>query len=194
MRKAITYTSNLFKEGIADVNADTSAGTNMAAFASGKTSMMMEGFTAIGQVEQVGGPDMGNKFTTAPLPKGEKESVSYSGGRDMVVFKDSKNKDAAWKMTKWMSKPETQAKWYKLSADLPTSSKAWEDPELKNDEKLTSFAIQMKSMKATPSVITCAQVSASVDKIMEQINKGAFSVDNGLEQFQSEAESAGMGN
>lgn len=194
MRKAITYTSNLFKDGIADVNADTSAGANMAAFASGKTPMMMEGPTAIGQVEQVGGPDMKNKFTTAPLPKGEKGSVSYSGGCDMVVFKDSKNKDAAWKMIKWMSKPETQAKWYKLSTDLPASSKAWEDPELKNDEKLTAFATQMKSMKATPSVTTWAQVSASGDKIMEQINKGAISVDKGLEQLQSEAESAGMGN
>lgn len=156
--------------------------------------MMLEGPTAIGQVEQVGGPGMKNKFTTAPLPKGDKGSVSYSGGSDMVVFKDSKSQDAAWKMVKWMSRPETQAKWYKLSTDLPASSKAWEDPELKEDDKLTAFATQMKSMKTTPSVTTWAQVNASGDKIMEQINKGAISVDKGLEQLQSEAESAGMGN
>ena len=190
--KAITFTSNLFKDKIADANADVSPGADIASFASGKTPMMMQGPTGIGQVEQVGGKDITNKFATSPIPK-DKSAISYSGGCEMVVFKNSKNKNAAWKLVQWLSKPKVQAKWYKLSTDLPASEKAWEDPILKGDDKLAAFATQMKNMRSVPAVTTWTQVSSQGDKIMEEINKGAVSVDEGLSKLQSAADAAGMG-
>lgn len=193
MKKAITYTSNFFKDKIANVNADVSPGADMAAFAAGTTPMKLDGPTSIGQIEQIGGPDMKSKFTTAPLPKGEKGNISFSGGCGMIVFKTSKNKEAAWKLIRWLSKPEVQAKWYKISTDLPASQKAWDDPVLKNDDKLAAFSTQLKSMKATPSVTTWQQVGSAGDKIIEQINRGAVSVDEGLSKLQSAADAAGMG-
>lgn len=42
-----------------------------------------------------------------------------------MTFKDSKNKQSAWKFIQWASKPEVQAEWYKKSSDLPASQKAW---------------------------------------------------------------------
>lgn len=193
MKKGLTFTSNLFKDKIADVNADVSPGANTASFASGKTAMLIDGPTAIGQIEQAGGEGIASKFTTAPLPKGDKGSVSFAGGSDMVVFKHSKNKDAAWKLVKWFSQPETQARWFEISTDMPTSIKAWDYPALKKDPKFKAFSTQIKSMKITPSVTTWQQVSSAGDKIMEQINRGTMSVDEGLSKLQSQAEAVGMG-
>lgn len=192
VKQAVTFTSSLFKDKIADVNADVSAGADMASFASGKTPMMLEGPTAIGQVEQLGDSDIRKNFTTFPIPK-DKDSISYSGGCEMVVFKNSKNKDAAWKLVQWLSKPKIQAAWYQLSTDLPASQKAWDDPVLKNDDKLAAFATQMKSMQSVPAVTTWTQVSSQGDKTMEEINKGAVSVDEGLSKLQSAADAVGMG-
>ena len=62
------------------------------------------------------------------------------------------------------------------------------------DEKLVAFGDQLKNTMAPPAVSTWAQVSSAADCILEQINKGQLSVDEGLKNLQSEADSIGMGN
>ncbi|WP_226598674.1 hypothetical protein [Bifidobacterium pseudocatenulatum] len=47
---------------------------------------------------------------------------------------------------------------------------------------------------APPALSTWAQVSSVADRILEQINKGQVSVDEGLKNLQSEADSIGTGN
>ena len=99
-------------------------------------------------------------------------ATSFVGGSNLVTFKDSKNKQSAWKFIQWASKPEVQVEWYKKSSDLPASQKAWDEDALS----------------------TWAQVSSAADRILEQINKGQVSVDEGLKNLQSEADSIGTGN
>lgn len=65
---------------------------------------------------------------------------------------------------------------------------------LASDEKLVAFGDQLKNTMAPPAVSTWAQVSSAADRILEQINKGQLSVDEGLKNLQSEADSIGMGN
>lgn len=47
---------------------------------------------------------------------------------------------------------------------------------------------------APPALSTWAQVSSAADRILEQINKGQVSVDEGLKNLQPEADSIGTGN
>ena len=47
---------------------------------------------------------------------------------------------------------------------------------------------------APPALSTWAQVSSAADRILEQINKEQVSVDEGLKNLQSEADSIGTGN
>ena len=67
------------------------------------------------------------------------------------------------------------------------------DEVLAGDEKLAAYGEQLKSTQAPPAVPTWAQVSAAGDRIMEQIYKGQLSVDEGLKNLQTEAESIGTG-
>lgn len=196
MRKALTFTSNMFKDGIANPAADVSPGANIANFVSGDTPMFLEGPTAASQIEELGGDGFGEKYATVVLPKMDKDAepaTSFIGGCDLVVFKEAKNAQAAWKFIQWASKPEVQAKWYKVSSDLPASQKAWTLPELTSSDKLKAFGEQLKNTRAVPAVTTWAQVGAEGDRLIEQLNKGQVSVEEGLKNLQAVADSIGMG-
>ncbi|MFT9231561.1 MAG: extracellular solute-binding protein, partial [Bifidobacterium sp.] len=136
--------------------------------------------------------NIASKYATAVLPTA-KTSTAFVGGADFVVFKDSKNKQAAWKFVKWASQPKIQAQWYQLTSDLPASSSAWKESALSGDDKLSAFGEQLKSTMAPPAVTTWAQVTGAADQIVEQMNKGTLSVSQGMEQLQKQAESIGTG-
>ena len=58
----------------------------------------------------------------------KKTSSSFVGGSDFVVFKNSKNRDTAWKFVKFLTDPKTQVKWYQPSTDLPSVASRLEGP------------------------------------------------------------------
>ena len=197
IKKGLNFTTSLYKDGVANVNADVSSGADIANFVSGDTPMMLQGPTAVSQINELGGDGFESKYATVVLPSMDGSSgpaTSFVGGCDLVTFKDSKNKQSAWKFIQWASKPEVQVEWYKKSSDLPASQKAWDEDALSGNDKLAAFGDQLKHTMAPPALSTWAQVSSAADRILEQINKGQVSVDEGLKNLQSEADSIGTGN
>lgn len=197
IKKGLNFTTSLYRDGIADVNADVSSGADIANFVSGSTPMMLQGPTAVSQINELGGDGFESKYATVILPSMNESSgpaTSFVGGSNLVTFKDSKNKQSAWKFIQWASKPEVQVEWYKKSSDLPASQKAWDEDALSGNDKLAAFGDQLKHTMAPPALSTWAQVSSAADRILEQINKGQVSVDEGLKNLQSEADSIGTGN
>ncbi|WP_226598677.1 extracellular solute-binding protein [Bifidobacterium pseudocatenulatum] len=127
IKKGLNFTTSLYRDGIVDVNADVSSGADIANFVSGSTPMMLQGPTAVSQINELGGDGFESKYATVILPSMNESSgpaTSFVGGCNLVTFKDSKNKQSAWKFIQWASKPEVQAEWYKKSSDLPASQKA----------------------------------------------------------------------
>ncbi len=197
IKKGLNFTTSLYKDGVANVNADVSSGADIANFVSGDTPMMLQGPTAVSQINELGGDGFESKYATVILPSMNESSgpaTSFVGGSNLVTFKDSKNKQSAWKFIQWASKPEVQVEWYKKSSDLPASQKAWDEDALSGNDKLAAFGDQLKHTMAPPALSTWAQVSSAADRILEQINKGQVSVDEGLKNLQSEADSIGTGN
>lgn len=196
MAEALDYVTGFYKDGIADTNADVSAGADIADFVAGTTPMMLQGPTAVSQVEELGGDDIKGKYATVTLPAMDDSSdmgTSYLGGSGLVTFKDSKNKQAAWKFIQWTSQPDVQAKWYTLSSDLPAAQSAWDDDALTSSTTLTAFGDQLEHAQGVPAFTTWAQVSSAADRTFEQIAKGQVSVADGLKSLQSEADSIGIG-
>lgn len=195
MRRAYAFYRSLFTEKIANPNAATTGGANMQNFVSGNTPMMLEGPTAVSQVDQLGGSGFENKYATAAIPA-EKDGgtgMSYVGGCGWTIFKSSKNQDAAWKFAQYMSRPAVQAQWYKLSSDLPASQKAWKSKTLTSSTKLAAFGNQVNHAKGTPNVTTWAQLAQQGDRTAEQVAKGSLSVNDALSQLQTKANSIGLG-
>lgn len=189
--EALKYYSSFFSEGIASTAISTGT-TAESAFVDGSAPMMISGPWHVGLLNKAGGEGFAGKYKVAPMPKA-KTSTSFMGGSNLVVFKKSKNRDASWKLLQWLSKPETQLKWYKATGDLPSHQTAWEDPSLADDSKLSVFGEQLKSTKNPPAVPAWTQVSAAADSEIEQIVRAGKDPAEALKSLQQSADSIGTG-
>ncbi len=191
--KALSYYQSFFTDGIANPTPNAGAGAAESAFVDGSAPMMMSGPYNIGNLAKAGGAGFADKYAVATLPK-DTSATSFVGGSNLVVFKDSPNRAAAWKLVQWLSQPEVQVKWYQATGDLPAVESAWKDKVLADDTKLSVFGDQLKDTNAPPSVPTWTQVSAAADTQLEQIVKAGKDPAQALKDLQAQADSIGMGN
>lgn len=190
--EALTYYQSFFTDGIANSAPNTGAGAAESAFVDGSAPMMISGPYNIGNLEKAGGAEFASKYAVATIPK-DKSATSFVGGSNLAVFKDSPNRDAAWKLVQWLSQPETQVKWYEATGDLPSVETAWKDPLLADDEKLAVFGEQLKDTNSPPSVTSWTQVSAAADTQVEQVIKAGKDPAQALKDLQANAVSIGAG-
>jgi len=190
MAEAWTYYQSFFSEGLADKAPAT--GTTEADFASGKVPMFVSGPWMMSAVENTGGSGFADKYDVFVMPT-KQTSSSFIGGSNLVVFKNTKARDAGWKLADWLTQPDVQVKWYGMSTDLPSVQSAWEDPKLTADTKLAKFGIQMKTAKAPPTFPTWEQVSGKFDSQVEKVTKSGADVANALKTLQQDATSIGTG-
>jgi multiple sugar transport system substrate-binding protein len=192
MIDALTYYQSFFTEGIADKNISTAAGAREAAFVKGSTPMLIDAPAAIGQLDQAGGPEFSSKYGVMRFPK-QNSSTSFVGGSNLVAFKNSKNRDAAWRLIQWLSQPKVQTSWYKMTGDLPAVQAAWDDPSLSGESKLAVFKAQLADVKSPPANTAWTQVSAAADTQLERIIKSGTDPAEAVKAMQSSADSIGTG-
>jgi multiple sugar transport system substrate-binding protein len=193
MVEALTYYQSFFTEGIADENPTLGAGAAESAFVDGTAPMMIAGPANIGALEQAGGEGFADQYAVATIPK-QTTGTSFVGGSDLVVFKDSENRDAAWRLVEWLSQPEVQIELYAAIGDLPAVQSAWDDPSLSADPKLAVFGEQLEDTKAPPSLSTWTQVAAAGDRQLERIVKSGADPAEAMKDLQAEADEIGTGN
>ena len=191
--KAAEYYQSFFTDGISDKAAPATP-TTEPDFASGKVPMFISGPWMMSAVEKVGGAGFKDKYNVAPIPAGSAGSSSFVGGSNLVVFKNTQNRDSAWKLVQWLADPKVQVKWYGLSTDLPSVKSAWQDPALTADTKLAVFGKQLETAQAPPSFPTWEQVITSFDTEMEKVTKSGADPAAALKTVQKQAESIGTGN
>ncbi|MDQ7991396.1 MAG: extracellular solute-binding protein, partial [Propionicimonas sp.] len=191
MAEAVSYYQSFFNEGISNKAAPANE-TAEPSFVDGSQPMFISGPWMMSAVETVGGDGFADKYTVAPMPT-KVTSSSFVGGSNFAVFKNSQNRDSAWKLVQWLADPEVQVKWYQLSTDLPSVQSAWQDPALASDTKLATFGKQLETAVAPPSFATWEQVAARFDAELEKVTKSGADVPTSLQTVQSEAQSIGTG-
>ena len=188
--EALAYYQSFFNEGLA--NKAPAEGTTEADFVSGKVPMFISGPWMMAAVEKAGGGGFADKYDVMVMPKKE-SNASFVGGSNLAVFKATKNRDAAWKLADYLTQEATQLEWYKLTTDLPSVQKAWDDASLTSDAKLAKFGEQLKTAMAPPSIATWEQVSAKFDAAVERVCKTDADPTKELQTVQAEATSIGLG-
>lgn len=191
MATGLDYYTSFFTEGLADPDVDVSPGATEAEFVAGTAPMVVEGPFLRGQLELVGGADFVDKYTTAVLPADE-ESVSFSGGANLVVFNNSDNAESAWKFVRWLSEADTQVSFYEETGDLPALQAAWDDSAIADDESLQTFGEQLLTAKAPPVTTSWVQVAAKGDQALENLRRGSGDVAAVLSTLQADADAIGL--
>lgn len=191
MAEAVKYYQSFFTEGISN-KSPAQGETAEPSFVDGSQPMFISGPWMMSAVETVGGKGFADKYSVMPMPV-KQTSASFVGGSNLAVFKNTQNRDSAWKLVQWLTQPEVQVKWYQMSTDLPSVTSAWQDPALQSDTKLATFGKQLETAVAPPSFPTWEQVAAKFDAQLEQVTKTDADVDAALKTVQSEAQSIGTG-
>jgi multiple sugar transport system substrate-binding protein len=188
--EAVKYYQSYFTDKIAakELPKDSRA----PSFVNGSVPMFISGPWEMGGIDKLGGPGFKDKYGVMEMPK-QKTATSFVGGSDLAVFKNSKNRDSAWKFVQWLSDPKTQVKFFALSTDLPSVKSAWTDPSLTADAKLAVFGKQLEDAKAPPATATWEQIASEFDTAMEKVCKTGLDPAAALKTVQSKADSIGTG-
>jgi multiple sugar transport system substrate-binding protein len=190
MAKALDYYASFFKTGLAP--KDLAQGQLEQGFVTGTIGSFVSGPWHLGILADQGGPSFLDKVGLAKMPV-EKAGTSFVGGGDMVVFKDTKNRDTAWKFVQFLSRPETQVKWYHTASDLPAVKSSWADSALQSDPMLSVFGQQLNDAKSPPTVSTWEQVASVIDGEVEKSTKGNESSETAVQTMQQKASQIGTG-
>ena len=191
MSEALAYYKSFFDKGYSQTRM-LDPGELENGFAKGTYGSFISGPWHIGLVEDAGLTK--DKYAVAPLPgKDSGPGTSFTGGGDLAVFKDAKNRDGAWKLVRWLSDAQTQSKWYGTVKDLPAVKSAWQSGDLAGDQQLQVFGRQLDSAEAPPAVPSWEQVASVIDGDVEKAVKGSVPTSDAVADMQKQAKSIGTG-
>jgi multiple sugar transport system substrate-binding protein len=172
--RAFDFYLGLFRDGLAPV-----AGTNDIAnvyqeFARGMFAMWITGPWNVGEMKKRLPSELQNAWGTAPFPgpSGDSSGVSLAGGSSVVLFRASVHRDAGWKLVEYLSRPEQQLRFSRLTGDLPASIAAWRDSSLSGDVHFRAFYTQLQRVKPIPKVAEVEIISSKLIEASEAAIRG----------------------
>jgi multiple sugar transport system substrate-binding protein len=189
--EALTFYDSFFEEGLTPKSVPEGFDITPA-FVSGTHPMFFSGPWHLGLITDAGGADIEGKWAVVPMPK-KVTGTSFVGGSNLVVFKDSPNKDAAWAFVQFMADPANQVAWYAEATVLPAVQSAWDDPALADDPNVAVFGQQLQDTKAPPPIPTWNEVGTAINDNLERVTTGDVAPADGAKAMQEEAAAIGTG-
>lgn len=149
-------------------------------FGEGYFAMYITGPWNIGEFTRRLPPDLQDRWMTAPLPGPDGPGVSLAGGSSLVLFSRSRHKDAAWKLIRYLSEPEQQIAFYRITGDLPARVEAWQDSSLADNRFARAFFEQLRSVAPTPTIPQWEQIAMKVQDYAELAARNRMSTQEAL--------------
>lgn len=189
--EALTFYDSFFEEGLTPTSVPEGFDVTPA-FVSGTHPMFFSGPWHVGLITEAGGADIEGKWAVVPIPK-KVTGTSFVGGSNLVVFKDSPNKDAAWSFVQFMADPANQVAWYEEATVLPAVQSAWDDPALASDANVAVFGQQLQDTKAPPPIPTWNEIGTAINDNLERVTTGDVAPADGAKAMEEEATAIGTG-
>jgi len=183
--EALQYYVKFFREGLAVENM-TEVANIYQAFSEGVFSMMVTGPWNVNEMRRRV-PRIEGRWTTAPMPC-KLNCNSVAGGASLVIFKRSPHKKAAWKFIEFLSKPETQIRFFQLTKDLPAVKAAWLSPELQSDPEIRSFYLQLEHVVPTPKIAEWEQIASKIQEHLEQVIFGSEPMEKAIQKLNKDVD------
>ena len=132
--------------------------------------------------------DQQDDWMTMPLPGPKGPGASVAGGTSLVIFRQSRHKEAAWKLIEYLSEPETQARFHALTGNLPPRRSPWRTPALGNDPHARAFRIQLERAVSTPKVPEWERIATEMRLVGEQVANDRMTVDEAAVELDRRAD------
>ncbi len=188
--RAFEFLLSLYRDGLAAPVSSTEIANLYQEFARGSFAMYITGPWNLGEFRRRLPPELADAWGTAPLPgpKGAESGVSLAGGSSLVVFRASRHQALALELIDFLSRPEQQAKFYRLTGDLPARREAWADSALAGDREADAFRIQLERAVPTPMIPEWEEVTTKVMDHTEAAVRGGKSPQVALAELDADVD------
>lgn len=169
-RRGFDWYMSLYFEDLAPSISGNEVANLYQEFARGYFAMYISGPWQLGEFRNRLPAELQDSWATAPLPgpTGPASGVSLAGGSSLVLWRASKHKREAWALIEYLSRPDVQLEFWRLSGDLPGRVEAWRDSALLADPNMRAFGEQLERVVATPKVPEWEQIAI---KVQEQVER-----------------------
>ncbi|RZL37292.1 MAG: extracellular solute-binding protein [Rubrivivax sp.] len=155
-RAALSFYLERFRRGEAPVASEVQIGNLWQEFGRGSFAFYLSGPWDIGEFKRRLPAELADAWITAELPGPTGPGVSTAGGASLAMFKRSRHKPEAWALISYLSRPDVQLEFYRLTGDLPARRSAWALPlngaTLAEDRHAAAFHRQLERVRAAPAV------------------------------------------
>lgn len=170
--RAFDFLLSLYRDGLAAPVSNNTIANLYQEFARGTFAMYISGPWNLGEFRRRLPADLQDDWGTAPLPGPAGPGVSLAGGASLVVFRASKHADLAHQLVEYLTRPEQQIQFYRLTGDLPARLEAWSDPMLAADSQAVAFRTQLTRVVPTPMVPEWEQATTKIMDFTEAAARG----------------------
>ncbi|KAB2958904.1 MAG: sugar ABC transporter substrate-binding protein, partial [Thermoanaerobaculia bacterium] len=183
-RRAMEFYLGLFEDRLAPPLDQTGLANLYQQFVEGYFAMVITGPWNLGEFRRRLPPEAQALWATAPLPAPDESfgypGLSLAGGSSLVLFRGAREPEAAWQWIRYLSGPEQQARFHRLSGDLPARRSAWGPAGLEDDPRAAAFLAQLRHVASPPKVPEWERIATFVARRAEAIMRGASTLDQGL--------------
>ena len=170
--RAFDFLMSMYRDGLAAPVSNNTIANLYQEFARGTFAMYISGPWNLGEFRRRLPPELQDDWGTAPLPGPDGPGVSLAGGASLVVFRASKHADIAHELVEYLTRPEQQIQFYRLTGDLPARLEAWNDPVLAADSEAVAFRTQLTRVVPTPMVPEWEQATTKIMDFTESAARG----------------------
>jgi multiple sugar transport system substrate-binding protein len=189
-RGAFEWYLDVFRDGLAPAMGNNDIANLYQEFARGTFAMYVTGPWNLGEFRRRLPAELQSAWATAPLPGPDESTpgVSLAGGSSLVMFRGGRRPDLAWKLLEFLSRPEQQVRFYRMSGDLPARQAAWADSALAGDEQARAFREQLDRTVPMPKVPEWEQIATAVLERSDQAIRGGVPAEQALALLDADAE------
>ena len=186
-RRALAFYLEMFQRGWAPPLGTAAIANVWNEFGRGRFAFYISGPWNIGELQRRLPADQQGTWTTAPLPGPDGPGASIAGGSSLVVFRASRNQDAAWRLIEFLSQPEIQRRFHALTGDLPPRRAAWQAPALAADVHAAAFREQLERVKPAPKVPEWERIATEMRLVAERAVHGQLTVEQAAHELDERA-------
>jgi len=189
-RHAFAFYLNLFRHGLAPQTGDAQVGNLYQDFANGFFAMFVSGPWNIGEFTRRLPASVAAKWSTAPMPgpHAGQPGISLAGGASLALFRGSPHRDAAWKVIEYLSQPERQLAFYRLTGDLPARRSAWSAADLAHAPYTQAFWQQLQHVRSTPKIPEWERIADKISAYAEAAIRERMTADAALHALDADVD------
>ncbi|HSD17146.1 MAG TPA: sugar ABC transporter substrate-binding protein [Thermomonas sp.] len=188
-RRTLAFYLGMFDLGYAPRIDNTRISNVWDEFGKGTFSFYISGPWNIAEFRKRMPDALKDAWTTMPLPGPDGPGASIAGGTSFVVFRQSQQKDAAWKLIAFLSEPAQQLRLHELTGDLPPRRSPWAaSPALASDPYAAAFRDQLERAVPAPKVPEWERIAQEMRIVGEQLANHRVTVDEAAAELDRRAD------